>query len=265
MGTVILLGRHIGYSASPAMHAAAFRALGLAHSYELADVTLDELPNAVAGLHAGDSLGANVTTPHKPAVLDLLDEVEPLCTRVGAVNTVTRRDGRLVGSNTDVPAIADEIRLLRPAPTRVVVLGGGGAARAVGLALEGVGASEITFVARSGRGGGSVAWEGLPDLLPAADLLVNATPVGTESDDSPVDKGSLHAGLAVLDLVYRPSPSRLVSDARSAGALARGGAGVLLGQGWRSLEAWLFAPIEMDVRDAMAGALRAELGNSADV
>lgn len=264
MGTVILLGRHIGYSASPAMHGAAFRALGLSHTYGLADVAVDELPNAVAGLRAADSLGANVTTPHKAAVPELLDEVEPLAGRAGAVNTITRRDGLLVGSNTDVPAIADEIRLLRPAPARVVVLGGGGAARAVGLALEMVGASEITFVTRSGSGG-SVGWEGLPELLPAADLLVNATPVGTGSDDSPIDAGSLHAGLAVLDLVYRPSPSRLVGDARNTGAPARGGAGVLLGQGWRSLEAWLSAPIAMDVRRAMAGALRAELGHSADV
>jgi shikimate dehydrogenase len=252
MGTVILLGRHIGYSASPAMHAAAFRALGLGHSYRLADVAADELPSVVAGLRAADSLGANVTTPHKAAVLELLDEVDPLGRRAGAVNTITRRDGRLVGSNTDVPAIADEIHLLRPAPARVVVLGAGGAGRAVGLALEMVGAREVTFVTRSGSAG-SVGWERLPDLLPVADLLVNATPVGTDSDDSPADAGSMHAGLAVLDLVYRPSPSRLVTEARARGAPAR------------SLEAWLSAPIEMDVRRAMAGALRAELGDAADV
>lgn len=264
MGTVTLIGQGIAYSASPVMHAAAFRALGLQHRYGLADVAADELPTAVASLRAAGSLGANVTAPHKAAVLDLLDEVEPLARRAGAVNTIARRDGRLLGSNTDVVAIADEIRLLRPAPAHVVVLGGGGAARAVRLALEMVGASEVTLVTRSGSAW-SVGWDSLSDLLPTTDLLVNATPVGTASSESPIGAGLLHRALAVLDLVYRPSPSRLVRDARATGALARGGAGVLLGQGWRSLEAWLAAPISMEVRGVMADALRTELGEGADV
>jgi shikimate dehydrogenase len=264
MGIVRLLGRHIYYSASPAMHNAAFAALELAHRYEVADVPVDELPRVVASLREKDSLGANVTVPHKRAVIALLDEVEPLAQRAEAVNTIVRRKARLVGSNTDIPAIADEIRLIQPTPHLAVILGAGAAARAVAIALEMVGTGQAVLVSRSG-GGGAEAWDRLPELLPDADLLVNATPVGTESDMSPVDKRLLRAELPVLDLVYRPSPTRLVADARAAGAEARAGAGVLLGQGWRSLDSWLGRRVSDKVRPQMAASLRAELGDAADV
>jgi len=264
MGVVRLLGRHIYYSASPAMHNAAFAALDLPHRYEVADVPVDELSRLVASLREKDSLGANVTVPHKRAVLALLDDVEPLARRAEAVNTIVNRKGRLLGSNTDIPALADEIRLLQPTPRLAVILGAGAAARAVAIALEMVGADQAVLVSRAG-GGGAEAWKSLPGLLPDADLLVNATPVGTESDASPVDKRLLRADLPVLDLVYRPSPTRLVAGARSAGAQARAGAGVLLGQGWRSLDVWLGRHVPDKVRTAMAAALRAELGEAADV
>jgi shikimate dehydrogenase len=102
-------------------------------------------------------------------------------------------------------------------------------------------------------------------LVAGADLLVNATPVGTASDESPVEPDLLHHGLAVLDLVYRPSPTKLVHDARACGLPARAGAGVLLGQGWRSLDAWLSTNVSDAVKRAMADALSRELGQGADV
>ena len=103
---------------------------------------------------------------------------------------------------------------------------------------------------------------GLADELAEADLVVNATPVGTGSDESPVPAGLLRPDLAVFDLVYRPSPTRLVREARAVGAAARGGAGMLLGQGWRSIELWLEVPAPID---AMRDGLRAALGGAADV
>jgi len=263
MAVVRLIGEGISYSASPAMHAAAFAALGLDHRYELADVTAGGLPAAVAGLRSDGALGANVTVPHKAAVMPLLDDVDELAARAAAVNTIANRDGRLAGSNTDIPALVDELRRLGPT-RRAVVLGAGGAARAVGLALAEVGVSEVRLASRSG-GDGAERWDRLPELLATADLLVNATPVGTNADETPVPQPLLHAGLAVLDLVYRPSPTRLVREARACGAPARGGAGVLLGQGWRSLETWLGVPVGEAVRSTMADALRAELGSDADV
>jgi shikimate dehydrogenase len=258
MSTVQLIGQHISYSASPAMHAAAFAALGLGHSYELADVSAEELPAAVASLRSGGVLGANVTVPHKAAVIDHLDEIEPLAAEAEAVNTIVVRRGRLIGSNTDVPAIAEQLRKLRPAPRVALVLGAGGAARAVRLALESLGPVEVVMLSRS-------SWMDLPHLLTDADLLVNATPIGTNSDETPVEQRLLHSGLAVLDLVYRPSPTRLVSEARKCGLDARSGAGVLLGQGWRSLEAWLGHTVGGSVEGAMAAALRHDLRQEADV
>ena len=225
---------------------------------ELVDVSAEDLPPAVAALRDDDVLGANVTVPHKAAVIPLLDEVEPHAGRADAVNTIVNRNGRLVGSNTDIPAIADEIRRVRNAPCRAVVLGAGGAARAVASALSEIGAVEPVMISRT-------TWSQLTQFLAEADLLVNATPVGTNSDESPVDQYLLHRGLTVLDLVYRPSPTRLVHDARACGLDAWAGAGALLGQGWRSLEAWLSVTVSDSVKRAMADALSREIGAGADV
>lgn len=262
MGIVRLLGHRIAYSASPAMHAAAFLALGLPHRYRLTDVPPEGLPGAVASLRSPDSLGANVTTPHKAAMAALTDELLPAARAAGAVNTVIRRGDRLIGDNTDLPAIVDEVRRLVPGgAARALVLGGGGASRSVELALEGAGVRTWVRVVRH-PSGADRPWADLSALLRDADLVINATPIGTVADETPIPAGALRADLAVLDLVYRPSPTRLVREARAAGASARAGAGVLLGQGRRSLEAWLGCPAPIN---AMRDALRAELGDAADV
>jgi len=258
MAIVRLIGHQISYSASPAMHSAAFATLGFDHHYELADVTADDLRATVEALRSDDVLGANVTVPHKAAVMPLLDDVDEPARRADAVNTIVSRDGRLIGSNTDVPAISDEIRRLRPRLRHAVILGAGGAARAVALALNEIGAPDPLIISRSN-------WSQLAGALAEADLVINATPVGTNSDESPLDPALLHPGLALLDLVYRPSPTRLVHDSRARGAEARAGAGVLLGQGWRSLEAWLSVEMSESVKTAMADALAQELGSGVDV
>lgn len=253
-----LLGHGIGYSASPAMMRAAFAAMDLPHDYLLVDVPPDALDGTVEALREPAVGGANVTTPHKVAVAGLMDACSADAQRAGAVNTVVRLGRRLTGHNTDLPALVDAIGRLRPHGVRkAVLLGAGGASRSVVLALELSGAGEIVPVTRSGG-----SWTRLEDLLADADLLVNATPLGMEADQSPVPAAWLRPELAVLDLVYRPSPTRLVREARIAGARAEAGAGVLLGQGRRSLELWLH---EQPPVDAMRAALRSELGDEADV
>lgn len=252
-----LLGEHIAYSASPAMMGAAFVALGLPHRYELIDVPTDALAIQVAALRDADAGGANVTTPHKGAVAALMDELSPDARRAGAVNCVVPVEGRLVGHNTDLPALVDQIAALCPeGPGRALVLGGGGAARAVLLALEDAGAHEVVSLTRSGG-----TWGRLADELARADIVVNATPVGTGSDESPVPASLHRPDLAVFDLVYRPSPTRLVREARAAGAPARAGGGMLLGQAIRSLELWLGVPAPVP---AMREALVASVGDGVD-
>ena len=256
--TFRLLGQGIAYSASPAIMAAAFTALGLPHRYQLADVTAEALPAAVASLRAANAGGANVTVPHKAAVAALVDELSDLARQADAVNTVVRDGDRLVGHNTDLPAIVEAIGRLCPGGVRhAVVLGAGGAGRAVQLALASVWAGTRVSVLR--RSDGSM--ERLAEELADAGLLVNATPVGTGTDESPVPAALHRAGLVVLDLVYRPSPTRLVRDARAAGARAEAGAGILLGQACRSLELWLGRPAPVE---AMRAALDTELRARSD-
>jgi shikimate dehydrogenase len=256
--TFRLIGQGISYSASPAMMNAAFAALGLPHRYVLADVGAADVPDALATLREADAGGANVTVPHKALVAGLVDELSREARLADAVNTVVREGRRLIGHNTDLPATVEAIAGLCPSgAAHAVVLGAGGAGRAVMLALEqGIGAERVTVLRRSDGSLDRLAAE-----LGAADLLVNATPVGTIGDASPVPAELLRADLAVLDLVYRPSPTRLVRDARAAGARAAAGAGILLGQAWRSLELWLGLPAPIEV---MRKALRAELGADAD-
>jgi shikimate dehydrogenase len=255
--TFRLLGQGIAYSASPAMMTAAFAALGLPHRYVLKDVPPEGVRDAVEALRASEEGGANVTVPHKAAVSALMDELADDARMADAVNVVVREGHRLVGHNTDLPATVDALTRLRPGSIdHAVVLGAGGAGRAVQLALAVVGAERVTVLRRSD---GSIAR--LTEELADADLLVNATPVGTRSDESPVPAAVLRPGLAVLDLVYRPSPTRLVREARDAGAPAEAGAGILLGQAWRSLELWLSVPAPVE---AMRAALDAELGGRSD-
>jgi shikimate dehydrogenase len=253
-----LIGEHIAYSASPAMMTAAFAALGLPHRYALVDIPATEVTDAVAELRRADAGGANVTTPHKRLVASLMDELSSDAQRVGAVNCIVREGGRLVGHNTDLPALVAELRTLAPGgPGRAIVLGGGGAAGAVLLALEDAGAREIVSLTRSDG-----TWARMADELSRSDLVVNATPVGTGAEETPVPAALHRPDLAVLDLVYRPSPTRLVRDARAVGAPARAGGGMLLGQAIRSLELWLGVPAPVPV---MRDALMRSVGDDVDV
>jgi shikimate dehydrogenase len=254
---VVLFGEGIGYSASPTMHAAAFAALGIDARYELRDVAPAGLAAEVDALRGRDRLGANVTKPHKLAVCDMVDELAPEVARLGAANTIVHGGDRLVAHNTDLAAVTAELRELagesaRPIRT-AVVLGAGGASRAVCAALEDLAIPRVEVLNRQ-------AWDALPGAVAGADLLINATPIGTASDETPVPPPLLRPDLAVLDLVYRPSPSRLVRDALGVGAPARGGAGMLLRQAAASFTLWTGREAPLDV---MRAALDTELGVAA--
>lgn len=263
-----LLGQGIAYSASPAMMRAAFAALALPYTYDLADVTAADVAAAVEALRDDGVGGANVTTPHKVTVAALVDHRSAESERSGSVNTVVRDGQRLVGHDTDLPALIEAIERLCPGGARrALVLGAGGAARSAVHALEQSGSERVEMVQR-----GDGSWDRLRKLLEDADLVMNATPIGTaglskggtdpHGADTPIPAALLRSDLAVLDLVYRPSPTRLVREARETGASAAGGAGILLGQGRRSLELWLGVPAPVD---EMRAALLQEIGPGADV
>jgi shikimate dehydrogenase len=232
------------------MHNAAFEALGLDWSYELLDIATDELAGAVNRLREADVAGANVTVPHKVAVIEQLDAVDPEALRAHAVNTIAREGDRLIGSNTDIAAIraaAVEVGL-EPRGADVLILGAGGSARAVAGALEG---AHLTFVARRPTfvdvPGRVIAWSdpAWPRRARSADLLVNATPLGRR-DEMPLRPNALPRDGAVIDLVYVSGGTPLVRKARSLGLRTADGWGILLAQGARSFEIWTgkAAPIE---------------------
>ena len=256
---VVLLGERISYSASPAMQAAAFRAAGLDWTYELVDVPAAGLPAAVEVLRHEGWAGANVTIPHKVAVMALLDRVEAEAADAGAVNTIRREDRRLVGSNTDVAGIRAALREVGVEPGRdleVLVLGAGGSARAAALALRG---AKLTFVARRPGAGalpGTIldwAGEAWPGLARRCDLLINATPLGRHGEVAVAEDRMPRAG-AVIDLVYQAGGTPLTAAAAAAGLRVADGWTVLLAQGAAAFESWTGLPAPLD---AMRGALPA--------
>ena len=224
------------------MQNAAFQAVGLAWAYELLDVALSELPAAIARLREPDVAGANVTIPHKFAVMERLDRLEADALRARAVNTIVNENGKLVGSNTDVAGIRaslDDLGL-HPRGLAVVILGAGGSARAAAVALDG---AHVTFVSRhpddTDLPGKVVAWDdpSVPVLVRSADLLLNATPLGRRQE-MPIRPAALPRDGAVIDLVYVTGGTPLVRKARSLGLRTADGWGVLLAQGARSFEVW---------------------------
>jgi len=263
-----LIGWPVEHSLSPAMHNSAFAALKLNWCYVPLPVPPERLGEAVAGLRALGFMGANVTVPHKEAVMPYLDEVAPEAQVIGAVNTIVVCEEKLMGYNTDwrgfLAALSEGD--FDPQGKRVVVLGAGGAARAVVYALAQAGA-QVTVLNRTPARAQALIQDFSP-LFPSpsllslpltpqtlrertseAHLLVNATPVGMwpEVDESLWPEGLSFPGhLTVFDLVYTPRQTKLLRQAREAGAKVIGGLGMLVHQGAVAFELWTGerAPVE---------------------
>ena len=232
-----LLGWPTSHSLSPPMQNAGFEALGLDWAYVPLPTPPDLLPDAVRGLSAIGFAGANVTIPHKQAVIELCDDLDDVARAAGSVNTLVFDDGRVLGSSTDGDAVTAQIDA---SGRRALVLGSGGAARAVVEALEREGA-EVTMASRRESG-----W---PPSGADYDVLVNATPVKEELIVVP------RAGIQVVDLAYLPDgrDTALVAAARAAGCeVVVDGLDVLLFQGAASFEHWTGLPAPLvAMRDAL--------------
>jgi len=278
-----ILGDPVAHSKSPAMHAAAFRALGLPHRYEAFRVREDELGGWVEKLRSGAFEGFNVTVPHKRAILAYVDVLHPCAALVGAANTLVRdEEGRIVAHNTDVTAIAEELRALAPdvaaaGPGVGLVLGGGGAARSAIVALaRGLGVRRVVVRARRDatalvrelepalrRAGHDVvleaeALEAHPETEGELAYVVQATSAGMQGAEpggavaAAVAWDALPARAAALDVVYAPSDTPFLGLAWEHGIRATGGLGMLARQGALALELWLRVPAPYG---AMLGAL----------
>jgi shikimate dehydrogenase len=262
-----VIGDPVTHSLSPTLHNAAFEAVGLDWVYVAFPVARGRATEAVAAVSALGLAGLNVTMPHKEDVADACDELTEDAAALRSVNTVVALpDGRTLGDSTDGPGFLDALAEdgIDVAGTPVLVLGAGGAARAVILALGRAGAT-VTVAARRPAAADEAA-----ALAPGADavaigavdpspypLVVNATPLGMSGGDPlPVDPEALHAKQAVVDLVYHPADTPLLTAARAKGAVAVNGLGMLLHQAARSFALWTGQPAPVDaMRAAVTAAL----------
>jgi shikimate dehydrogenase len=274
-----LIGKPLAHSASPVFQQAALDHCGVDARYELWETEIEELPVAVERMREEDCLGANVTIPHKERIIALLDSLDPLAQRIGAVNTVVNRDGRLQGYNTDILGFEHALRRdggFDPSGCHAVVLGAGGAARAVAIALIDGGAASLTVTdidqARAaallrhlGAQGRAALRSVSPDgeeLAAAASncrLLVNCTPIGMRHSPNesatPIAPALIPAGALVFDVVANPPETRLLAEARRRGARTVSGLAMLIYQGAESFRLWtgLEPPVEV-MRQAAFGA-----------
>ena len=260
-----IFGYPIAHSISPAMHQAALDHAGIDATYDAWGTPPSALARGVAMLRGDDYLGANVTVPHKQAVMEHLDEIDELATRIGAVNTIVNEGGRLLGSNTDAAGFIDSLKDesgLSPSGLDTVLVGAGGAARAAAYALAMEGAASLTIANRTLDRARTLADEmcqmglaaqalGLDDVelrdrCMEAQLIVNSTSMGMLHSPaeglSPVPAEFIRPRVVVYDMVYNPADTPLLKIARSGGAKVAGGLLMLVYQGAASFRQWTGRP-----------------------
>ncbi|WP_421658123.1 shikimate dehydrogenase [Leptothermofonsia sp. ETS-13] len=265
-----VIGYPIEHSLSPVMHNAAIARLGVDYVYLPFSIHPKDLKSAVNGFAAIGLQGFSITIPHKQAILPLLSEVTDVATAVGAVNTVWRTEAGWSGTNTDVEGFLAPLRELERdwSEAVAVILGNGGASRAVVAGCHQLGCAEIHVVGRDGEKleeflkswmnsplGINLkvhTWKNLPELLPNANLLVNTTPVGMapqveRSPLSPAEVDLLSTHLIAYDLIYTPNPTLFLKQAKEKGAIALDGLEMLVQQGAAALRIWLQQDVPVDV------------------
>ena len=271
---LLLLAHPAGHSISPLMQQAALDALSFPARYQARDVPPAALEGVLQQMRAAPFLGGNVSVPHKERVCELVDERSELAARLGAVNTLQRRGDRLFGENTDVVGFERALAELgvEPAGMSVVVLGAGGAARAVVASLAAAGARISLSNRNLARGARLLSelaaagrlLEGPAELAQAvrgAQLLVQTTSVGMSgaSGGSPLSDGVLPVAGVVVDLIYRPATTPLLAAAQAAGLVTQNGLPMLVHQGAAAFELWTgaVAPVAL-MRAAAEQALTAQ-------
>ncbi|MBM3156818.1 MAG: shikimate dehydrogenase [Chloroflexi bacterium] len=265
-----IIGHRLKHSVSPQFQQAAFDYLKLDVRYEVWETDKEGLPEVIEGLRDPSKLGANVTIPYKESVIPLMDELDETARRIGAVNTIVNRVGRLTGYNTDGGGFIRALRRdagFEPEDKRVVILGAGGAARAAGYSLVESRVRSLSIINRTaGRGEAlasalrtsgvevvASAWKDGRTLqaLMECDLLVNCTSVGMKNNEAqnqlPIDVRLIPTRALVYDVVYNPVETPLLAAARQAGARTMGGLPMLVYQGAAAFELWTGRPAPVDI------------------
>ena len=260
--TYCIIGDPVHHSLSPGMQNAAFAAMGLNCNYIAFRVPAGELKESIESLRSTNIAGFNVTIPHKVEVMKYLDELDSTAKQAGAVNTVNNINGILKGYNTDMHGFIEPLkrRNVNFKDITVLLLGAGGAARAIVAALAQEGVRKVVIANRDKKKAAGLARMGarmglkcetvnLADankLAPKADMIVNATSLGLKDEPSPIDSEHIKKGCIVYDIVYRPVVTDLLEQAKLADAEVVYGYEMLIEQGARAFEIWtgLAAPRE---------------------
>lgn len=262
-----VIGDPVRHSLSPAIHNAAFAAAGLDWVFVALEVAAGRGAAAVTAMEVLGLDGLSVTMPHKTDVAGAVDELSDAAAVLGSVNCVVRQDRRTVGHSTDGAGFLHGLRAdldLDPAGLDCVVVGAGGAARAVVAALAGAGAASVGVVNRSESAAhraaalaGAVGSVVDGAAVDGAALVVNATPLGMGPDDPlPVDPDRLGGGQVVVDLIYHPAATDLLMAAAARGARTANGVGMLVGQAAEAFTLWTGEPAPLDaMRDAVRAAV----------
>jgi len=258
-----VIGYPVEHSLSPVMHNAAIADLGLDYIYLPFPIKPENLEIAIAGFAAIGVVGFSVTIPHKQAIMPLLSEISSVAQAIGAVNTVSRQNHQWVGTNTDIEGFIAPLQTTYQqdwSQKVAIILGNGGAARAVVAGCQQLGFAKIHVVGRNIQklqefrnswGNSPLAenlqvhtWDALINLIPQANLLVNTTPIGMypKVDESPLSVGEmkkLPPGAIAYDLIYTPNPTQFLQQAEKQGAIAINGLEMLVQQGVAALKIWL--------------------------
>ena len=285
MKQVGLVGYPVSHSLSPLMQQAAFDELNIDANYVLWETPQDQLAEKIASLRSSSILGANVTIPYKEKVVQLVDECDPYAARIGAINTIVNRDGRLYGYNTDAHGFITALTEFDTYPfdcsgKQVVILGTGGAARAAAVGLLEKGVGEMMLLGRTEAHlqnilrhlsivtvkipktthikGALFGYPEVRDFLSDADLVVNTTPVGLKKDEStlPIDVNALQITTLVMDMIYNPPLTPLQRIARAHGCKVLNGLSMLLYQGALAFELWTGRPAPIQVMQKALGLVK---------
>ena len=248
-GTYAVIGDPIEHSMSPLIHNAAFKELGMDSSYIAYRIERGDLEDGIESLKSARIAGFNVTIPHKVDVLKYLDSYDDDCKQVGAANTVEISNGKLAGYNTDVKGFLDPLheRKINLKGLDVLLLGAGGAARAIVIALAKQKCSSITVANRTVKSAQALetladikieSIDDAPRLAKNASLIVNATSLGLKGEQSPIPAEFMNADQIIYDIVYRPMKTGLLREASKAGAIIIYGYEMLLAQACESFKIW---------------------------
>jgi len=270
-----VIGDPIEHTMSPAIHNAAFAKMGLDYLYVPFRVKKEGLGQAIEGMRGLNIRGLNVTLPHKVAVIPFLDELDPLAEKIGAVNTIANDDGVLKGYNTDASGFLQALleRGIEPKGKRIVILGAGGASRAISFILAKKGAhlvilnrlmeldwaeelaGRLSTIFNTEVKALELVEANLAAALEKTDILVNATSVGMSpnTNKTPVPSKLLRPGLVVFDIIYNPIKTRLLKEAKETGAETVSGVNMFVWQGALAFERWtgVEAPLELMREEAI--------------